>query len=1222
MRSAGWCVLGILICCAGQAGAQDDFYWQETFDDVERWERQPDWLGNPSSTASVTGDGQQACFRVDEPGRGMKWSGPMLPIALDDTPYLIVRYRAENLNTSSTDYLVYLNDGLQDKQLHAIRLCDVMPDGKWHTLAVDVAALTPSESVTALAVQVQAAGQGRAALWLDRLTFTTEPPESAKVIQRRPLVPHQPDWIAPLARMKWLHRGDWLANPVAEQGQHVEVTGQTTIFRVDRRDRGMKWSCDLPEPVSLAGHRFVTMRYRAWGVSRRGDYALCAMGKPHAGGPSYTAIIDSPQLESDGRWHTVNVALRRAAALLPSINGLAIQVQAESDDARLEVADIRLVNSPQPSNLADAIDWKPGARFEQYRAVPIRPKATGNSRSWRRHLRIADWFARPDVTVDGVPFELLPAVPDLAATTVGGKSDLRFSTEAAASEVYVLLLAALVGAEEPAYGTGPFKVIRDLDRFRLRLEYADGTADECLPMNTAGRQFGIGEGVQLVVAAADESKQLQSVVIRDIAKQAAFAVAALTLRIDGKRRFPEALEETPPLRLKRVGPNVLSVVPERAKTTANVPLEAEVSATGPPLLQKLVHHPTGWNYLDEPCLLVKLTVDDKPVAAEDLHRITKDTGQSQQQFNLYTIRGIDGLQLGLETRLAEEGSLTVLAKVSNHGAKEHKVSVVAPAIGPYRLCDRADDAYYLVPRRGAIFDNRPCSYRQRYCGLFPVQFLDTFCPSQGRGLALQTTDTTCLRKHYLLDKEGNTLSVGVEYPDRVIRPGTEFTTARAVVRATDGDWHRGLDAYRRWVATWYQPRSPRKPWFREIFNFRQRFLRWLDPLYDAKQGKFHLDRAVDEARREFGGIDYLHIFDWGNCGSYGRIYGRTGDYSPFDYFEGGRDAFRKAIGGVQAQDVPVGLYIEGYLLQERGKLGQKYGRAWQLVGRDGKGRYWPKSTEMFVCPYVAAWHEVQASTYAARVRELDVDGMYLDQFGFANRHKDCWSAEHGHEVPSYAVTSERDCTRIVRDRIDGVKQGVALYTEESPVDVTSQYQDGSFTYAMRSSHGAQTLVPLNVFRFALPDFKTIEILYCDKPTGSWATGVKWVFFNGEAIWLEGPAGQWFEPETRAAIRRCWSILHKHRDAFTTLRPVPLVTTEIGGVYANAFTADNKTVYTLYNSRHRTVRGEVLRVANRRAGKWYDEWHQCWPAVRRDGQHDVVRLEIGPHDVGCVVVETE
>ena len=159
---------------------------------------------------------------------------------------------------------------------------------------------------------------------------------------------------------------------------------------------------------------------------------------------------------------------------------------------------------------------------------------------------------------------------------------------------------------------------------------------------------------------------------------------------------------------------------------------------------------------------------------------------------------------------------------------------------------------------------------------------------------------------------------------------------------------------------------------------------------------------------------------------------------------------------------------------------------------------------------------------------------------------------------------------------------------------------------------------MNIARFALPDFKTIEILRCDKPTGSWATGVKWVFFNGEAIWLEGPAAEWFEPETREAIRRCYAILRKHRDAFTALQPIPLVPTEQGGIYANAFPAEGKIVYTFYNARRVTARGPVLRLPHRDGVTFEDEWRLRPVRVEHVGSDDVIWLELGPCDVGCVV----
>ena len=152
-----------------------------------------------------------------------------------------------------------------------------------------------------------------------------------------------------------------------------------------------------------------------------------------------------------------------------------------------------------------------------------------------------------------------------------------------------------------------------------------------------------------------------------------------------------------------------------------------------------------------------------------------------------------------------------------------------------------------------------------------------------------------------------------------------------------------------------------------------------------------------------------------------------------------------------------------------------------------------------------------------------------------------------------------------------------------------------------------------------PDFKTFEILSCDKPTGSWASGVQWVFFNGEGLWLEGPAADWFAPATLAAIRKCHAILREHRDAFTSAAPVPLVPTEAGGVFANLFPADGKRVFTFYNSRHRTFSGEVLRLPHAAGARYHDAWNERDIQPRRDGPDDVLATTLEPLGVGCLVV---
>lgn len=1181
----------------------DDFHWQEPFEDAEAWSAHPEWLSDPSPTASVFCDGQTARFQVDEPERAMKWSRDVPAILLDELPYIAVRYRAENLDTSSTDYLVYLDDH-HNEQLNALRLCDATSDGEWHIAVVETDSLVHSGAVHALAVQVRSGKQGMARLWLDFIHFTDVVPSGGKRVVSKAPPAAQPEWTAPLLGSHWVAQPDWLGNPAAADQVEIEQREGTTVFRVGQADRGMKWSWSLPEPAGVERRRYVSFRYRANGVSACGDYALAATGKPQNDNPGYIALIHSPQLICDGRWHTANLDLRKAAAAVPRADGLALQVQADLPGAALEVAEIRFSDSRRPSPLSDAFDWRTGASWDGFRRVELTPLASGRSSDWLRHLRISDWFEDAEATVEGVPFRLVGGEENLATTGVREKGELRIPIDASASEVYLVLLAAMIGDEEPVYGEGKLTAIRDVDRFRLRLEYADGAVDECLPINVANERFAVAEAAQVLMAAADPTQEITALVLCDRSKQAGFAVAAVTLRNEGPRLHPEALEETAAMQVKP------------ASVGDGARMEIEFAGEQSPMIERLLDRRTNWNLLSQPSPLVQLTVDGKPVAVDELP--TTDEEQLPPDWQWRRIPSAAALRLGIRTSLDAVDGLKLSACVRNVGDQTHNIALVAPAFGPYRLSESPEDSFYLYPKRGAALDNRPCSYRERYSGLFPVQFIDTFSPLEGRGLVLRTEDTTCLRRHYRLDKNADGLTLAVEYPEQALPPGAVLTSAPATLTLTDGDWRRGLEAYRGWAESWRKPISPRKPWFREVFNFRQRFLWAMEPLYDPQSGAVDLKSAVAEARREFGGIDYLHLFDWGVCGQYGRIYGRTGDYSPYEYLKGGREALHSAIAEVQADGAPVGLYIEGYLLQERGKIGGQSGAQWQLIGRDGKPRWWPDSTEMFVCPAVEPWREIQASTYETKVAELGVDGMYIDQFGFSH-DKDCWSAEHGHESPSDGVVSERDTTRLIRERIEAVKPNVALYTEESPVDVTTQYQDGSFSYAMATAQRTSTRVPLNLLRFALPDFKTIEILYCDKPTGSWATGVKWVFFNGEAIWLEGPAKEWFEPETRAAIRKCYAILHKHRDAFTTLKPTPLTPTLLGGVFANAFPVAGKTVYTLYNTRHRTVRGEMLRIPAAEGSAIDDEWYGKPAEFRRDGAEIAIHLEIGPHDVGCVVV---
>ena len=161
----------------------------------------------------------------------------------------------------SDDYFVYLDDGVEGRQLHALRLSEAVADGQWHLVAVDVSTLTRAEAIRGLAVQVQSTERGGARVWLDQLAFAESAPDGAETPRRvaQPPSAAWPDWIAPLAQVRWNSQASWLSNPASE-GQHsVERRGEATLFRVAESSKGMKWSWDLPEPAPLQGHRYVLM---------------------------------------------------------------------------------------------------------------------------------------------------------------------------------------------------------------------------------------------------------------------------------------------------------------------------------------------------------------------------------------------------------------------------------------------------------------------------------------------------------------------------------------------------------------------------------------------------------------------------------------------------------------------------------------------------------------------------------------------------------------------------------------------------------------------------------------------------------------------------------------------------------------------------------------------------------------------------------------------------
>lgn len=1179
--------------------------------DPAAWTPQPDWLPNPSAGAAITRSGDTARLVVPEAGRGMKWVRPLSGVWLSDTPWLVVRYRAQGLRPDP-DYFVWVQEQAEHRLL---RLDQLQSDGQWHTLAVDVAATSSLDSLRAIALQMQAASP-QAWIEIGALELAPAPPPKATISGQQP--PPQPDWLL-AERGAWEPQPTWLGNP-ASRPRWQRRPGVDS-FTVTEPGRGMKWLLRFQSPLDPAPYRYLTVRLRGTGTLAQGDYAVCVLGDGAPDGREATVLAGPALAVTGGRWHTLDLPLGPARRYRRLV-GLALQVQAGAEPASLEIAGVRLSSSRPPLELDRlvpvAAGW-PGARH----LLPLDLGRAGNlgARQARESFRLARWLDHERVTAAGLPFRVRTGERAVLATARAAETSISLPLPGRASELYLLVLARLWGAEEQARGGGVLSRLADPDRLRVALHYADGTRTQATPARPEGG-FGVEEGLQVLTVRADPARTLRRLELYLGTEQAQLGLVAVTANT-GPRHYERLwqVEAVPPVtpRSAALAPRPPAARLEGSRLVLEnrfLRAELDLSRQGTPV--RLLHRALAADCLSrerQPLFSVQVAGD--PVPADRFRIISArllTTGAGCQA--VYRCDA-PALEVELALSVADEPRLTCELAVRNLAAKPLTVTPTGPQVS---VClGAARDLWYLVPSSATLLGSRPVEYADWYSGVgVPLQFLDTYNPRLGGGVGLLVRDLQNREKCYRLRKSSQGVTLALAYQQRQLVPGEQYRLAPVDLLLHTGDWHAAYAAYQQWAATWYRPAAPRPPWWREVFNFRQRFLYGLDPLVDRATNRYRIAEMLAEADREFGGCEYLHLFDWGYCGPYGRIYGRTGDYDPGDYLPGGWPALRAAREAARERGLAVGFYIEGYLLEERGKLGQAHGPAWQMRGPDGSRLRWPDSTELYVCPAVPAWQQVQADTYARTVERLDADGMYLDELGFTGPGKWCWSADHGHRVPGSCLQAEAELTRLVRERISAVKPGAVLYTENTPSDQNSQYQDGSFSYSMNHHQAEASLVPLKLFRFAFPDLKNFEILYCDGPTATWATGVRWTFWNGEGLWLEGPAGQWFAPQTRRAIRDCHAVLRAHRAAFAGDQARPLVPTLAAGVYANEFTGGEETAYTLYNARPETWRGPVLALPHRPGTRYLDAFarRELTPQLR--GGQAILSLVLDPQGVGCIV----
>ncbi|MBC7287671.1 MAG: hypothetical protein H5T86_06415, partial [Armatimonadetes bacterium] len=883
------------------------------------WEARPSWLSAVAGRYGVEkGDGGLR-FWAEGKGKGMKFAAPLAPgIDVNVHPWLVVRYRCRNYDPD-VDYLIWLSDASHRGGLYLVTSSHIKADGAWHTIAADLMALGCSQ-IDTIATQVKCAGESGDVTFAP-IQFAEAPPQSADLwLPAQPATGLRAD-IGPGQPKDWQAEPSWLANPSSDVSVAKTQSGVTFVVRGP--GRGMKWSRLLDAPVEGG---YVKLRYRARGLATWHDYVVYMASQGGGRAPDEQYVLYLDQLLADGQWHTAV-----AFCQVRSVKTVAVQVQCAGEEAELEIACLQIWGGRPEQTLAEECPATPGwPDAETIRPAgfhPLPPPTGLTVKQAQAVARLGGWWAGNKITVAGIPF----LVGDSAAgSSRAGLEEITYDAPGRWRQLYMLLGASLPSQERPGYNPARPQTVSYPHRFICELRYADGFTEQQMPTSLATREAVVRQGVGAYALSVDSSRALQQLVIRDGHNRGAFVLYAVTASTKpGPADEVTAPRPAPKLKPQTRRSNVCRITYADNKLQADsgaIHLNLDL-ARGVDLRSLTSDYLPGVSTLVWQGSIFAVRVSDVEVRSAEVQ-----------------VKGVhlsdDGrravIALNFSSRLPLAGTLTIAAlrrdelslglELSPRQQMEAEPEVRFPLLEGCRT-GSVQDTWVFFPRCGAVISNRPMAFSAPHSGAFPLQVMGIFARTGG-GLYVRTEYTELAACLYEVSKDRHGTHMAVRYP---WWRGEKLT---AVIGTNSDDWHGQLTAYDAWRRSWFQPVAPRKDWFRRIFNFRQQFLTFTVPrasgLFDPKTKTFHFDEVIKHDEEAFGGIDYLHLFDWGWSPSHGRC----GDYAPWDYL-GPPDNFRREIERLQASGLPVGLYIEGRLVSPESSM-FKAAEPWQIIDAHGK----------------------------------------------------------------------------------------------------------------------------------------------------------------------------------------------------------------------------------------------------------------------------------------------
>lgn len=803
--------------------------------------------------------------------------------------------------------------------------------------------------------------------------------------------------------------------------------------------------------------------------------------------------------------------------------------------------------------------------------------------------------------IDGLPFTMNGCA---AVTPLDGGGTLTLAAEGPGNTLGLLIATRLWGSDEGWYSEGPTKVrqhARGVQAFRVVLNYTDGSVEVAQPLAAGKSEAGLYTGLEAYRVKLDTGKTLKEITLVEEMSYGQVALLAATV-VD--ERVPE-LSTTP------VGPVAtvaapLSPAPEdlalegsafrlvldRAGLVRSFQVgEARRELITAPFELVTVMAPAGAGYPLQ-------FVDAVPIPERNGLTIRWNAGDGSRQ-----------LEIALEAR--EDGALVCTPTLVNLGVEVWTPWAIVPRM-TIQL-SRGGETEYILGARSALQDSAPIDTAEIYGGQFPLQFMDSYDGKQGGGLAYMVLDDTLTRKWFEFKKgEDGLTTMAVSYRNLSLAPGERRALPSTVLLPHESDWRGPFQQYKIWANQRF-PRT-RHNGMKDLFYCRRDYpLGGTTYLFDPAKKAYSFERLISESNWAFGGVDMVDISGW----AYNEQIGRVGTYLKNDL--GGLDGLAQGITIAHGRGSQVGLYFEGYLLDKRAANAERGLAEWQLIREGMKPAWWGGDMEFFCCPGAKGWQDALAGDIAEVARVTQADAVYVDQLGICGMDKECWSASHGHSVPSNPIAEEIALLKRVREELDKVRPECAIYIEHIPCDAMTPWIDGAFNMGMKHTRHALGPTKLPLHRYLFPDLPVFEMVaHGIRPIPAEEDDLKLTFFHGMGLWLKGKGASWYSQGFRQIAPKFHEVLTAYKDYFRSPDALPQVDTLIKGVYANKFSLGGKSVYTIYNANAETVRGPLVKVEGAVKGKSLLDITPF--GVEFDGATAEITGSLPPQGVAAVLVE--